>query len=101
MDRCGATLFRINEVASRCGRLPRFLAYNVVPFEPILSYGDLDRERLIDLCKLVTFDALTPTFDRPLTRREFCGTIEAEGFRIDHLYDPPLSPLYCTATRRG
>lgn len=98
IDRFGRFLFRVNELAGRT-RFTRVLGYNFVPFDPIREYGSLDREGLIEVCKLVTFDALTPTYDKPMTTKRFLKIIEEEGFRVDHLQDPPRSPLCCTATR--
>lgn len=100
LERFGPRLSRVNHWMSDRGRLLQALAYGFVPFTGIREYGELDERRLLELEKLVTFDALTPRYDRPMTSRAFRGVIESEGFRIEHIHDPRSSPLYCTALKR-
>ena len=95
----GKPLHLVNAVLHRCGPLGKSVARQFVPFEYIREYGNLGKERLLELEKLVTFDALTPQHDHPMTSRQFRNTIEGEGFRIERIRDPKMSPLYCTAIR--
>lgn len=97
----GQPLHLVNAVLHRCGPIGRSVARQFVPFEYIREYGNLDKKRLLELEKLVTFDALTPRHDHPMTSRQFRHIIEGEGFRIEHIRDPRVSPLYCTAVRIG
>jgi hypothetical protein len=99
VERFGPILHRVNNCLQSRNILLRGLAFNFVPFEWIPKYGTLDNDGLLELEKLATFDGLTPTYDRPMTTRTFVKTIESEGFRIEHLRDPKLSPLYATAVR--
>lgn len=99
VERAGPQLYRVQRRAARSGRLVRFLASSIVPFEMLDQYGALDENALMEVAKLTTFDALTPRYDRPMRSATFQRTIEAEGFRIEHFHDPKVSPLYCTAVR--
>ena len=97
---CGPFLHWLNEwllrhYGSRGGRL----TYQWVPYYRYASYRNLSPERLRQLEALNTFDALTPAYDDPMTTEEFCGVIESEGFRIEHLFDPVDTPIYCTAVK--
>jgi ubiquinone/menaquinone biosynthesis C-methylase UbiE len=100
IERWGPALHGIQQRASRRGRSVRALAEAVVPFERLDAYGETPGDDLLEVAKLVTFDALTPRYDRPMTAAELFGTIEAEGFRIEHRHDPKVSPLWCTAVKR-
>ena len=98
----GRALHRLNDYAYR-NPTTKELAYRFVPFyrlsEGVLEGGRLPKHLLIELEKLITFDALTPYYDQPMTAESFCGIIEAAGFEILHLHDPESSPIYCTAVR--
>ena len=74
-----------------------FLASTVVPFEPILEYGDASPEQVLEIGKLVTFDALSPRYDNPMRASTFRRAISKEGFEILHLTDRSEAPLWCTA----
>jgi len=85
-------------------RVTRDWAFRFVPWYTMPPNGEggrLPRAQRIELEKCVTFDALTPRYDDPMTPDEFVGTIEDEGFRIEHLYDGRIGPLYATAVRRA
>lgn len=95
----GKPLHLLNAALHHCGPIGKSIAKQFVPFEYIRRYGPLTGKRLLELEKLVTFDALTPLHDHPMTSKTFRQTIEQEGFRIDHMRDPRVSPMYCTAVR--
>lgn len=99
LDRHGAALQRLARAANR-NRVTWFLFYNLVPYNylPANHLPELDDEQRLELEKLVTFDALTPWHDHPMTARRFRSIIESEGFRIDHFHASRVSPVYCTAT---
>jgi ubiquinone/menaquinone biosynthesis C-methylase UbiE len=99
IERRGPRLHRINQWARRRGRIVAFLASTVVPFEPILEYGDASPEQVLEIGKLVTFDALSPRFDNPMRASTFRRAITEEGFEILHLNDRSDAPLWCTARR--
>jgi hypothetical protein len=101
LDAFGPTLHRVHRAAQRT-RVTRWLAYSFLPWYGISATsegGGLAHDALIELEKCVTFDALTPLHDHPMTSERFRHTIESEGFRIVHMHDPKISPLYCTAIR--
>lgn len=99
LERHGERMYRIHERTADAGFLVDALLHSFLPFERMSQYGDFTREQMIELSKLVTFDALTPAYDRPMTSRTFRGVIESEGFEFVHLVDPKVSPIYGTARR--
>ena len=101
VDKLGKPLHLFNAFLHRCGPIGKGIAKQFVPFEYVRQYGDLSPRQILELEKLVTFDALTPRHDHPMTTKQFREIIEGEGFRIEHMRDPRKSPLYCTAVRIG
>lgn len=100
VEACGPALHHVNRSMYRTNlAVLKGLAYALVPFEWIGEYGDLEEAQLLELEKLVTFDALTPQYDRPMTAKKFFGLIRSEGFRIDYSYESRISPVYCTAVK--
>ena len=99
LDRFGAPLYAVNERVSHLPYPARLLAYNFVPFERLPTTDQRSREERIDLCKLVTFDALTPKYDKPMTWRAMRRIVESEGFTIRHAEHRSTMPLWCTAVR--
>jgi hypothetical protein len=102
LDRFGPTLHRINERLVRLGTPGRLLAYSVVPFESISRdsewRGALDDLRLYEFAQLVTFDALTPRYDKPMRWRTMREILRDEGFVIRYAQNRRTLPLWCTAT---
>jgi 2-polyprenyl-3-methyl-5-hydroxy-6-metoxy-1,4-benzoquinol methylase len=97
---CGPLLHRLNDwLVRRWGSRGHRFVYEWVPYYRYPVYRDLSPERLLQLEALNTFDALTPRYDDPMTTQDFCGIIESEGFRIEHLHDPDTTPIYCTAVK--
>ena len=96
---CGPLLHRLNAALYRLGHRGRRISYEWVPYYHYPSVLDLGPDRLRQLEQLNTFDALTPTYDNPMTTEEFRSIIESEGFRIEHLEDPDPSPVFCTAVK--
>ncbi len=102
VDLLGTPLHHLNELAAR-HPFSRDLAYRFLPFyrkEGAAREG-MTQQDLIELEKLITFDALTPFYDQPMSSEEFLGTISAAGFEILHRHDPEGSPIYCTARRHS
>lgn len=93
----GAFLHHLNRVLYK-RKLTRYFAYRFVPFYYKNSPGLPTRE-LIELERLITFDALTPWHDHPMSPEDFFGTIEKNGFEIIHKHDPIVSPMWCTARK--
>lgn len=93
---CGPALHHLNNLLYRIPGI-NILAYGFIPFYRV--QGDGDHRRFIELEKLITFDALTPMYDQPMSSRTFRRVIESEGFTIQHIWDPLGSPIYCTAVR--
>lgn len=99
LDRFGLDLRKMKRTcASSSSRLLNRLG-ELVPYELQHSYPGMTDTDLREFEKLLTFDHLTPRYDIPMTTDEFRGAIEASGFRVVHLWDPPRSPLLCTAVR--
>ena len=96
---CGPLLHRINALLYRLGPLGRRLSHDWIPYYHYPVFLDLDAGRLRELEALNTFDALTPRYDLPMTTATFCAIIEDEGFTIEHLFDHPVTPIYCTAVK--
>jgi len=101
VDTVGTPLHYVNRVLYRVP-VAKHLAYHFLPFFkwPEGQEGSsLSEKQIIELEKCNTFDAMTPWHDHPMTSRTFRSTIESEGFEIQHMQDPPHSPLWCTARR--
>lgn len=101
ITRHGDRLHRLQLRAVERGRLTAFLAASFVPFEQVPEYQGAGSAQLREIAELCTFDALSPRFDRPMTTRRFVRVIESEGLHVEHLHNPKVSPLWCTAVRRG
>ena len=56
---------------------------------------------LIELEKLITFDALTPKYDQPMSSRKFRLIIESEGFKVVNFHASRVSVVYATAIRNA
>lgn len=98
----GYPLHYLNKVLYK-RKLTREFAYRFIPFyhkgkqRDVVSMKEKD---IIEIEKLITFDALTPAHDHPMSAEEFFGTIEQEGFDIVYKHDPNGSPQFCTAVRK-
>jgi hypothetical protein len=99
VEKCGKIFHLVNAILYRSGFIGKTIAKQFIPFEFIREFGNFGPKQLLELEKLVTFDALTPRYDSPLTSKKFRQIIEGQGFRIEHMRDPSSSPLYCTAVR--
>jgi 2-polyprenyl-3-methyl-5-hydroxy-6-metoxy-1,4-benzoquinol methylase len=99
LDHAGPALHATNRALRARGPLGRALAHHFLPFEHLSSFGDHDERELIEVEKLLTFDALTPRYDLPLTWDTMRSTIEAAGFEIRFYSAEATYPLYCTAVR--
>ncbi len=77
-------------------------AFGFIPLEYSPKYSNFSKRELIQLEKLVTFDALTPMYDTPMRWSEMKSIVEAEGFEIKYFNDNPSgSPIYLTAVRKS
>ncbi len=99
VTRCGPFLHHINRFLYKFGMIGKGVSYCFIPFYHYPNLG-LDPNQLRDFESLLTFDALTPAYDLPMTSQKFRRIIEAEGFEIEHFYEHPISPVYCTAVKR-
>lgn len=82
-------------------RWGRAFTYRFVPLEYYKEYGLFNEKEIIELEKLVTFDALTPKFDLPMTWQTMKDIVEKMGYEIKFFNDNPNgSPIYLTAVRR-
>lgn len=75
-------------------------AYKYIPF---YYFKDVDKKltqrEIIDIKRLITFDALTPAFDSPITNEDFINTIVDAGFEIIHSTARNRSQ-WCTAMKK-
>jgi SAM-dependent methyltransferase len=99
LDRAAPALHSWNRRLRAHGPLGRALAHRFVPFEHLSSFGAHDEASLLEVEKLLTFDALTPRYDNPLSWPVMRRTIEDEGFELAFYSAEPTYPLYCTAQR--
>jgi len=97
---CGPFLHKLNSYMYNRHKLTKNIAYRFIPFYHKTGVEGMSEKDVIELEKLITFDALTPRYDAPMTPEDFFGTIEANGFEIQHKFDPSVSPMFCTAIRR-
>lgn len=76
-------------------------AYQYIPWYWMnpSGYYDLQLDELIELEKMITFDALTPKYDFPMATEKLVEILTEEGFSIDHLEDSFISPVYATARK--
>lgn len=80
-------------------KFTRYFAYRFIPFY-FKNAPEMKEKDLIELERLITFDALTPWHDHPMSAEDFFGTIEDNGFEIIHKHDPKVSPMWCTAQKK-
>ncbi len=82
--------------------LSREIAYRFVPFYSGTNahVSQMARAELIEWQKMITFDALTPLYDAPMTTEHFTSILKEEGFEIRWLYDPDVSPLLARAVKK-
>jgi len=77
-------------------------AYKYIPFYRVLPSGsyDVPQPELIELEKLITFDALHPKYDLPMTTEDLTRILREEGFVVEYLEDSVASLVYATARKR-
>lgn len=97
----GSFFYFINRLLFRYP-ITREFARRYIPFYHYPSYANFNIKQLIELSKLVTFDALTPEYDYPLTYEELKGEVEKSGFDIVFSNpNPKSSPIYLTARKKN
>jgi len=76
-------------------------AYRYFPFYRVNRTGvyAMDKKEAIELEKMITFDALTPRYDSPMTTSQLKSILTDEGFVIEHIEDRFPSPVYATARK--
>jgi ubiquinone/menaquinone biosynthesis C-methylase UbiE len=87
---------------SRLGGRGENLAYRFIPFYKVTKagvYADVSRREAIELEKMITFDALTPKFDSPMSTELLKRILVEEGFTIEYLEDGLITPVYATARK--
>lgn len=100
----GWPLYHLVGLLYKLGHVPRGFAYRCVPFYRIDRSGycsKMDKAEAIELSRMITFDALTPKYDSPMTTYDLKRILQDEGFAIEHLEDRFASPIYATARRIG
>jgi 2-polyprenyl-3-methyl-5-hydroxy-6-metoxy-1,4-benzoquinol methylase len=100
----GWPLHHVVGLLRRLGPKPRSFAFRYIPFYRIEQSGycsDMGKAEAIELGRMVTFDALTPKYDSPMTTQDLQRILGEEGFTIEHLEDSMVSPVYATARRNA
>ncbi|MEQ8517545.1 MAG: class I SAM-dependent methyltransferase [Cytophagales bacterium] len=99
LDKYANTMHNLIEKMNQ-NRFLKKMAYAFIPLEYTQSFGNFSRAEIIELEKLVTFDALTPAYDKPMTWETMKNMVESENFEI--LFsnpNPSGSPIYLTARK--
>lgn len=103
LNRFGPALHRTNEFLAKFGSVGALFSHNFIPFERFGRQSKwrqvLDSQKLYELGELITFDALTPQYDKPMSWRTMEKIIKDEGFTIYHAQTSPRAALVCTAIR--
>ncbi len=98
VDAFGPMLNALNKRLHAMGPRGRRAAYRWVPFyDAFGAFTHMGPKKELELLKLITFDALTPRYDLPMTPERFRGIIESEGFQIQHFNEDPGDALFATA----
>lgn len=100
LDGYGAFFHSVNSKLRRSNKFIRLLAYNFIPFHYAGELRDCPTDAVVEIEKLITFDALTPKYDNPMKWKELRSILEDEGFLIKYAVNRPKSPLYCTCEKR-
>lgn len=97
----GWTMHHVVTFLYRLGGRWANLAYSYVPFYRVHRTGhyNVSKCEAIELEKMITFDALTPKYDSPMTTDQLKSILGEEGFIIEHLDDRHISPVYATARK--
>jgi len=98
----GNLMHKLVNYLYRLGGRYQKLAYQFIPFYRVdpSGYYDVPLAELIELEKMITFDALTPKYDSPMSTEELKRILTEEGFVIEHLEDRHISPVYATARKK-
>lgn len=100
LQKAGPTMYKINRLLYK-RRLTKWFAYNFIPFTYGKRFANFSDEQMLELEKLITFDALTPRYDKPMRWKTLKRIVEDEGFEIAYYNDNPKgSPIYLTARRK-
>ena len=97
----GKPLHYVNRIAQK-SRVLKWLAYRYNPFYyvgPSPLVAEMSNEELIEFERIITFDALTPAYDNPMTTETFTSILKEEGFDIVWLHDPEINPLLARAVK--
>jgi len=103
VQHCGWLMHHLVAILYRRGGRWARLAYRYVPFYRVHPSGvvaDMGRDETIEFEKMITFDALTPRYDSPMSTDRLRTILAEEGFVIDHLEDRFASPVYATARKQ-
>lgn len=101
VEHTGPWFRRLSRILDRLGKTAREFRRQWIPYEYYTSYGNMTEAELAEFCMHNTFDALTPSYDLPLTQDEFYGEIELAGLCIEHRQTSTSAPLWCTARKPG
>ena len=99
----GWTMHHVTSLLFKLGGRWADLAFSYVPFFHLNRVGHyaVSKREAIELEKMITFDALTPTYDSPMSTNQLKSILEEEGFVVEYLEDRHYSPVYATARKRN
>lgn len=98
----GGFMYCLVQFFSKMGSPWRGFAYRFIPFYKVTregAYDSMTRREEIELAKMITFDALTPKYDSPMSTSQLKRILVEEGFRVEHIEDGLSSPVYATARK--
>jgi ubiquinone/menaquinone biosynthesis C-methylase UbiE len=99
----GWAMHHVVALLYRSGGTSRRFAYRYVPFyraDRTGAIADMGTNEVVEFEKLITFDALTPKYDSPMSTSRLRAILTEEGFVIEHLEDRFASPVYATARKQ-
>lgn len=88
---------------NRLGHRMRALRYQYIPWYYVYrqgEYRDMTPAQRVELEKMITFDALTPAYDNPMTTQELINALRRNNIEIVSLEDGLISPVYATGRKK-
>lgn len=88
---------------NRLGRKTTSFRYQYMPWYFVHKHGeyrDMSVAQRIELEKMITFDALTPAYDKPMTTSELVAAMDKHNIDVISLEDSMISPVYATGRKR-
>jgi hypothetical protein len=87
---------------NRLGTKARSFRHQYLPWYFVQASGEyrnMNTKQRIELEKMITFDALTPAYDNPMTTDELINALKRNNISIVSLEDGMISPVYATGQK--